>query len=209
MKIKNLFSASEIKDIENALTQAELGSDGEIVPIFAKSSGNYPGAQYILAILLAVAVTILVAFLSDSKSLIILSLILSLILGIKLVSKLPCLFRYFITTSEMEDEVSRRAREYFYSYGLGATKNGSALLIYVSCFERMAIVRTDLRSKDIVSDQDLQEVCDLITQGMKDKKPADGLIKAIEKHGNLLKEYFPNDSSVNPNELPNKLYLID
>jgi uncharacterized membrane protein len=58
--MKNFFNETEIKNIEEALAKAEIGSDGEIVPIFAKSSGNYQGSKYIFALLICVFCTALV-----------------------------------------------------------------------------------------------------------------------------------------------------
>lgn len=208
MKMKKLFSEIEIKNIEAAIVKAEQGSDGEIVPVFAKTSGNYHDAKYIFGILISVIATAIAVNFSESIPVIISSMILSVIFGVKLAGKFPVLSLPFITESKMKDEVNRRACEYFYSYNLGSTKHGSALLIYTSYFEHITIVRTDLRSKDIVSNQELQEVCNLVTSGMKKKKAVEGLISAIEKYGDLLRKYFPNNSS-NPDELPNKFYLID
>lgn len=209
MKMKKLFSEIEIKNIEAAIVKAEQGSDGEIAPVFAKTSGNYHDAKYILGILISMIATAIAVNFSESILVIISSMILSVIFGVKLAGKFPVLSLPFITESEMKDEVNRRACEYFYSYNLGSTKRGSALLIYTSYFEHMTIVRTDLRSKNVVSTQELQEVCNLVTSGMKKKKAAEGLISAIEKYGDLLRKYFPNNSSSNPDELPNKIYLID
>jgi len=207
--MRKLFNENEIQDIKEAIRRAELGSNGEIVPIFARSSGNYHAAKYIFTIFLTfIAAAITVKF-SNSDSLLLLILASSFILGINIAGQFPILCVPFITKSEMLEEVNRRACEYFYSYNLGSTHKGSALLIYTSCFEHITIVRTDLRSKDLVSHDELQEVCNLITQGMKNKKPAEGLISAIKKHGELLKRYFPNDSLINNNELTNRIHFIN
>lgn len=209
MKKQQLFTKEEIKKIEAALSKAEKGSDGEIVPIFAKVSGNYSAAKYIFALLLGIASLAIAFEFTDSKILTILAVILPVILGLNLVHFFPHIMALFTPKSQMRYEVERRACEYFYKYNLGATKKGSALLIYVSCFERMAVVKTDLCSTSIVPHSHLQEVCNLVTKGMKEKNPAQGLILAIEKYGKILKETFPNNSKENVNELPNKLILID
>ncbi len=209
MKMKKFFSEIEIKNIENALKEAEKGSDGEIVPIFAKSSAGYDSSRYIFALLLTIISTIIVIDFFDSKFLIALSLILSFSIGINITRICPSLCLPFINRSEIKDEVNRRACEYFYSYNLGNTKKGSALLIYISYYEHMAMVKTDLRDGKILANHDLQEICDLVTKGISENKAAEGLISAINKCGELLKKHFPNNSENNPNELPNKIYFID
>jgi putative membrane protein len=206
--MKKLFTETEIRNIEAALVEAEKGSDGEIVPIFSKISGKYDDARYILASLISIVVMMITLDLTTSKLIIFLSFILPFILIINLATFFPELCLPFISKKEMQDEVNRRASEYFYSYNLGSSKHGSGLLIYVSCFERMAVIKTDLRSNKVIHNQHLQNVCNLIVVGMKEKKIAANLVAAILQYGLILKETFPNNSADNPNELPNKLILI-
>jgi putative membrane protein len=131
----------------------------------------------------------------------------SVIVGLNIAHFFPQICLPLIAKSEMAEEVNRRAAECFYNYNLGNTKKGSALLIYVSNYEHIAVVKTDLRSGKKLSSKNLQEICDLVIDGIKNKNAAHGLILAIEKSGALLKQHFPNNSH-NPDELENKIYLI-
>jgi len=207
--MKKFFTESEIKKIEAALAEAEKHSDGEIVPILAKHSNNYSSSKYILAILITLISFAIVVDVSHSKLFLILSIIIPLIVGINLGRIFPVLCLPFIPHHEMQIQVNRRACECFYSYNLGNTKRGSALLIYVSEYEHIAFVKTDLRSGKILSNEQLQEICNLVIHGMKHKKQAEGLIAAIKEAGELLKKHFPNNSKKDHNELPNKVYFID
>lgn len=207
--MKEKFSEADIIKIEMALKKAEQFSDGEIVPIIAKSSDNYLGSRYVFSILLSLIVMGITLIFCSSGLLLLATLVLSLIAGIGLARFFPILCLPFILKQEMKEQTNRRACECFYNYNLGNTRRGSALLIYISCYEHMVLIKTDMRSGEIVTNDELQEICDLIITNIKNNTPSEGLIKAIEKAGEVLRGHFPTESKDTVDELPNKLYFVE
>ena len=54
MQAEKLFTTEEQAEIRKAITQAELKTSGEIVPVIASSSGRYDRAEDLFGLLLAV-----------------------------------------------------------------------------------------------------------------------------------------------------------
>jgi putative membrane protein len=222
-KSKNFLHDDAIKSVEEAIAHAEKDTLGEIVVAVARVSGKYDRAEDIFGLLLAIGILAVVwkhfampidphSFDNVTYSLgilpIIALIIVSFIAGSALATYVPILKIPFIPKNEAHEEVNRSAAECFYHYGIGKTINATGILLYISLYERIVVIKGDSAISKKVSQNSWNIVCREIIDGLKQKKADKGLVAAINQCGILLKEHFPS-SGQNINELPNRIYFID
>ncbi len=224
-KASNYFSDEDKKIIEDAIARAESNTSGEIVPVVASVSGRYDRSEDIFGVLFSL-ILLTIAWLytqeitpidgqweSEVKTVITLPwalaiIFLGFIVGAILASFFPVLRLIFISKKEMREEVGRKALEAFHQFRIRGTQGATGVLIYVSLYEHNVRVLGDEAISEKLKQQDWDDVCNLVVEGMKSKQPAEKLVEAIEICGQLLAEHFPIEED-DQNELPNKLQLID
>ena len=224
-KVSNYFSDEDKKIIEDAIARAESNTSGEIVPVVASVSGRYDRSEDIFGVLFSL-ILLTIAWLytqeitpidgqweSEVKTVITLPwalaiIFLGFIVGAILASFFPVLRLIFISKKEMREEVGRKALKAFHQYRIRGTQDATGVLIYVSLYEHNVRVLGDEAINEKLKQQDWDDVCNLVVEGMKSKQPAEKLVEAIEICGQLLAEHFPIEED-DQNELPNKLQLID
>lgn len=224
-KASNYFSDEDKKIIEDAIARAESNTSGEIVPVVASVSGRYDRSEDIFGMLFSL-ILLTIAWLytqeitpidgqweSEVKTVITLPwalaiIFLGFIVGAILASFFPLLRLIFISKKEMREEVGRKALDAFHQYRIRGTQGATGVLIYVSLYEHNVRVLGDEAINEKLNQQDWEDVCGLVVEGMKSKQPIDKLVEAIELCGQLLAEHFPIDDD-DQNELPNKLQLLD
>ena len=224
-KASKYFSDDKKKLIENAIAHAESNTSGEIVPVVASVSGRYDRAEDVFGILFSMLLlTITWLYTQEtnpiegqwgSEIITLITLPWSLaiiffgfIVGAALATLFPVLRLIFISKKEMQEEVERKAQEAFHQFRIRGTQGATGVLIYVSLYEHSVRVLGDEAISTKLKQENWDEVCDLVVEGMKSRQPVERLIEAIELCGQLLSEHFPiaeNDR----NELPNKLQFIN
>lgn len=217
------FSADEVARIERAVADAETRTSGEIVPVVAAVSGRYDRAEDLFGLVFAAALLSLVWLLFQGVETppwggglqVSLGLIPILIVvfggflsGAVLASFVPVLRLPFISRTEMAAEVDRSAAAAFHRCRVRATAGACGVLIYVSLYERMVRVLGDDAISARLSPSDWEQVCDLAVTGLREGDGAGGLVRAIEKAGELLAQHFPRGAA-DVDELPNQLVFID
>ena len=224
-KASNYFSDEDKKIIEDAIARAESNTSGEIVPVVASVSGRYDRSEDIFGVLFSLILLTIVwlytqeitpidgQWESEVKTVITLPwalaiIFLGFIVGAILASFFPVLRLIFISKKEMREEVGRKALEAFHQFRIRGTQGATGVLIYVSLYEHNVRVLGDEAISEKLKQQDWDDVCNLVVEGMKSKQPAEKLVEAIEICGQLLAEHFPIEED-DQNELPNKLQLID
>lgn len=222
-KASDFFSDEEQRQIADAVASAETMTAGEIVPVVATASGRYDRAEDIVGLatamlLLSVYWTYFQAPANSAWTVgntvaaplwpVLLIILGGFVAGAVLATVFPALRLPFISRQEMQQEVERRARETFQSQRVRATEASTGVLIYVSLYEHMVHVVGDDAVNAAVGAEQWQATVDMIVAGMKQKRPAEGLVKAIRHCGELLREPFPIREG-DRNELANRLVLLD
>ena len=128
--------------------------------------------------------------------------------GAVLATVVPAVRLPFISKAEIEAEVDRAARAAFHELRVRRTAEGTGILIYLSLFERTVRVLGDDAITGKLDQEQWTEVCDLVIQGIRAKRPAQGLKDAVLRCGDLLAEHFPIQPG-DRNELGNELRVID
>lgn len=225
MKASALFNQRDRERIAEAIAKAEEGTSGEIVPVVATASGRYDRAEDIFGILLALLTVAAAWLLFQGTSagaegwsagvelriglpMVLVTFIVGFAVGVALASRVVALRLPFILKSEMHEEVERSAAESFHRFRLRETAGATGILIYVSLYEHQVRVLGDSTISEKLSSGDWQAICDAVTDGMRQRRAADGLVHAIGLSGELLGRHFPREAG-DRNELANDLKLLD
>jgi putative membrane protein len=128
--------------------------------------------------------------------------------GAAIASRVAWLRRLFTPRRQMRDEVAARARTVFFDRRVHHTAGASGLLVYVSLYERMAILLADQSILDKVGQGSLDAWCAALTAALREGHPADAIAKAIALAGEKLGQVLPR-ATADVNELPDALVLLD
>ena len=101
----------------------------------------------------------------------------------------------------------REAMRQFFAQGLHQTENRTGVLIFASVAERYAEIVADAGIHAKVTPQVWDQRGRGADRGIKEGRPGDGFVAAIEQCGAVLAEHFP-PGALNRDELPNKLVEI-
>ncbi|MGN6589104.1 MAG: TPM domain-containing protein [Sphingomicrobium sp.] len=100
--------------------------------------------------------------------------------------------------------VRRRAITVFKAAAERRTAGRTGILIYLSIAERRAEIVADEAILKVTDDHTWGEAMTALIEGVRDGRPADGIVAAIERVGLVLAEKFPR-SAGDTNEIPDAL----
>jgi len=196
---KIFLSNDERARVETAVKEAEKLTAGEIVVMIISASYQYPLAIVIGAAAFALPLALIFTPLAGARLwiggqnmwLFLGFLTVFFILFHEIIKRIPWLKRFFISRKEIDDEVEEAAITNFFDQGLYRTRDQTGVLILISVFERRVWVLADRGINTRVSESQWDDIVKMITDGIKQKRPADAICEAVEKIGELLKTYFP------------------
>lgn len=196
---KIFLSNDERARVETAVKEAEKLTAGEIVVMIISASYQYPLAIVIGAAAFALPLALIFtptagAWLwigGQNMWLFLGFLTVFFILFHEIIKRIPWLKRFFISRKEIDDEVEEAAITNFFDQGLYRTRDQTGVLILISVFERRVWVLADRGINTRVSESQWDDIVKMITDGIKQKRPADAICEAVEKIGELLKTHFP------------------
>jgi len=222
-RASRLFDDETRRRIDAAVAAAESRTAVEIVPVVATASGRYDRAEDIAGLWLGiVALVVAWSFYPESRAeagswgglspaLEIVTYVAATLggffLGVILAMRVAPLRRLFTPRNEMRDDVATRARQVYFDSSVHHTAGGTGLLIYVSLFERLAVVLGDRTIVERLGEPALDELCATLTSAMR-ADPAGAIERTIRAAGEKLGAVLPRaDDDVN--ELPDALVTLD
>lgn len=135
------------------------------------------------------------------------SVLVGFIVGVWLTGLIPSLRRLFIPRSELTDEVDRLSQKMFFDSRIHHATTAGGILVFVSLFERRAVVLADQRVLAAVGQERIRAWCDRLTQQAGSAGVIPALCGAIEEIGRELSARFPVEP--NPqNLLPDALVTL-
>lgn len=221
--LHDLIPEADRDRINQAVRTAESASTAEIIPVIASSSGRYDRAEDLVGFwtgqIAFWGVWLFLPVSAESGSWSGLSsstqfacysaaCILGFIAGTVLASHIDALRWLFIPYHQMHEEVQSKARSVFFDQRVHHTQGSSGILIYISVFERQAMILADQSAFDAVGQQHLDELCQSLTCQLKAMSPASALIETISTLGQKLASCLPR-TAPSTNELPDALVLMD
>ncbi len=208
--MQSRLDESDLAAIEAAVARGESKTSGEIVPMIVRSSSYAGHVPLTIALLVFAFLSLFVPLFTEHSTIpsvywdvgiFVLSLFAAFIL-----SHVTAIRRALVPWPDQHSAVARRAQLEFYTTGIPATEGHTGVLIFISLFERRAIVLGD----DVISARLNQETWVAVVSEMLHKfgngSMRDGLVVAIEKVGEILAREFPIKPG-DVNELPNALVI--
>jgi putative membrane protein len=103
--------------------------------------------------------------------------------------------------------VNKRATELFLSKGLHLTERRTGVLLFASLADRHATIIADDAVRGQMGSARWAAASDALDDAVRHRRPADGLVEAVQFCGHALAEHHPaNPSDVN--ELPDEVVVI-
>jgi putative membrane protein len=196
--------------IEGAVLEAERSTAGEIVVALVGSCAEYGSAGWRLGAALALLCFLGVWIFAPEVGLGILlgAQVGGLVLG-HLLARIQVVRRSLVSDRFMQACAERRAWSAFAENGLARTAERTGILIFVALFERRVIVLGDEGVDRVLDpDESWEEVVDLILAGVREKRPAEGILAAVRRCGEILQTHLPAAPKA-LNQLPTALILED
>lgn len=223
-RASDLFNEEQRQQIETAVIEAEAKTACEIVPVVATASGRYDRAEDIIGLWLAVFAAIAVWLIFPSQSnesgswggtpfyvgvlALVFGILVAFVVGVLAGSRIAWLRRLFIPRKQILQEVSARAREVFFDKRVHHTSGATGMLIYVSLFERTAVVLGDREVLERLGQSSLDRLCQQLTKDLQQGDPTMAICSVIAEAGRQLAEPLPRAVD-DINELHDPLVLID
>ena len=204
--MKNLaikfLTEEEKREIETCVKEVEKNTSGEIVPLVVSASYHYPMSNMIGALIFGLLISVVVTLVfSIRKSwgggtaldlwLFPAVFAVSFLLFHELIKRISWLKRIFITKAEINEEVEEAALTSFYRNGLNNTRDRTGILIFISVFERRAFVLADEGINAKVDTGVWQEIVGTVVQGIRQRRQAQGICRAVRRCGDLIRKAFP------------------
>jgi putative membrane protein len=232
MDVKKFLTEEDLKKISAAVMAAELKTGGEIVPMVAADSDDYPEVPwrcgFILVSLLWMTLTVLSLAgvnltpaalfrlwdtgdnpLTGSPVVFVTLLSALVYLAGFFLSFLSPVRRLFVTRKRSAGEVRQAAMEAFLDSNVHVTKGHTGILIYLSLFERRVEIIADQGIHKALPDPDVwNEITAELVASIRAKKQAEGLIRAVERCGALLSGAVPREAD-DTNELSDGVRFRD
>jgi putative membrane protein len=196
------LTAAERERVTRCVREVEKSTSGEIVPLVRSSSYHYPAATLfgalVLSVVIASALTAADAAFKPWGGLSLVDLwvfpavfAVAFLVAYPLLRGIPALKRLFISRAEITEEIEEAALTAFYRHRLTETRDRTGILLFVSVYERRAVVLADKGINLKVAPETWKQVVDLIVQGIRDGRPAEGLCEAIARCGEIITAQFP------------------
>src|SRR5206468_5681528 len=113
--------------------------------------------------------------------------------------------RLFLTPGATKHRrVRRRAIAVFQAATAGRTAGKTGILIYLSLAERRAEIIADEAILKVTDDHTWGEAMHGMIEHLREGRPGDGIVAAVERVGSVLAEHFPRLAD-DTNEIPDKL----
>jgi putative membrane protein len=202
-----MITESDKARVVAAIREAEQRTAGEIFCVIARQSSDYrlvPVAWAAAAALFAPLP--LLALTNWSASFIYLLQIIAFLLVAVAMSHSRIRFR-IVPRQAQHDLAHAEAMRQFYAQGIDKTEHRTGVLIFASAAERYVEVVADAGINDKVSPDVWHDAVHALVSAVKDGRPADGFVAAIERCGAILAEHFP-PGALKRDELPDKLVEI-
>lgn len=219
-----LFTKEQQQSIDAAVAAAESQTSAEIVPAIAVASGRYDRPEDIFGLWVGGTVMATLFLLVPNAeygtgywggfsaftklAFMLTGLVLGFVIGTTAAGMLPRLRRPFTPRSQMDEEVSARARQVFYDGRVYKTDKNLGVLIYFSLYERAVVILADDRVIEAIGIGFLNELCDTASAALPGNDVTVVMCNTIKTLGDKLAATLPRQPD-DIYQLPNNLLLVD
>jgi putative membrane protein len=198
---------TDMQRVVEAIRVAESRTAGEIFCVITRASSSYRLVPIAWAALLALLVPLpLIFWTLWPTSTIYLAQLAVFVIAAGILST-PTVRYYIVPRRAMHRRAHAEAIRQFLAQGLHLTEERTGILIFASLAERYAEIVADAGINAKVQPVAWQDAVNAMIAAIKEHRPADGFVTAVERCGALLAEHFP-PGAINRDELPNKLVVM-
>ena len=202
-----MISEADNRRIVAAIRAAEARTSGEIYCVIAHACGGYRMVPIAWAALLAFAVPWpLIRFTSWPAGTIYL-VQLATFIAAALVLSLPAIRFRIVPRRTLHARAHVEALRQFLAQGIHLTDKRTGVLIFASAAERYAEIVADRGINAKVASDAWAGAVAAMVAAIKEGRPGDGFVAAVELCGAELARHFP-PGELNPNELPDRVVEI-
>ncbi|MDH3255651.1 MAG: hypothetical protein OEM62_11710 [Acidobacteriota bacterium] len=211
--VSDIFTPAAEAEIRAAVDRAEEGTAGEIVPFVVAQSDSYEGSLWKGATFGALSLSLVAAAVwsvyqpwgPPLVAWLIAPPLVGASLGFLAAGAVPALRRVLIGAEVMETRVRRRASVAFLEEEVFRTRERTGILLFLSLFERRALVLGDAGINRKVREEEWEALVSRLAAGIHDRRAVAALVMAIEECGDLLRrrgvEVRPDDMDELSDEL--------
>lgn len=210
--MKPVLSNQELKDLARVIGEVEQDTTGELRLILVERSSR---ASHTFSFLFLLLLTLVLCGAWILRHSIILSGFGSFLMPLACVvaglsafglSRWSFLQRRLAWPADVDHQVRMRAELEFHREGLAKTSERTGILIFLSLFERQAVVLADEGIAARMPSSTWNDVVLMVVEGVRKGHLKDNLERAIRHCGSLLKKEFPAQPG-DRNELPNRVLV--
>jgi putative membrane protein len=202
-----MISQADRERISEAIRAAETRTSGEIFCVIARHASDYRLVPLAWAAALALVVPAPLIYFTLWPASVIYLVQLLVFIATALVLSLPGIRFHIVPRRTQRERAHVQAMQQFFAQGLDRTENRTGVLIFAAVAERYAEIVADAGINAKVTPQVWEAAIGALIAGIKQGRPGDGFVAAIEQCGAVLAEHFP-PGALNRDELPNKLVEI-
>ncbi len=202
-----MISDTDKLRVTAAIHAVEALTAGEIYCVIARRSSEYRLVPVAWAAALALFVPLPFLYLTAwSAPVVYLLQIIAFLLSVVVLSQPAIRFR-IVPRRARHDRAHAEALRQFHVQGIDKTEHRTGVLIFASAAERYVEVVADSGINDKVSSAVWDDAVQALVSAVKDGRPGDGFVAAIERCGAVLAEHFP-PGALKRDELPDRLLVI-
>ena len=201
-----ISDADKLRIVE-AIRVAEEKTAGEIFCVIARACDDYELVPIAWAAAVALAVPLSLVYFTAWPAGIIYLLQLAAFVATAVALSMPMIRFHIVPKSRMRDRAHAEAMRQFLAHGIHLTEQRTGVLIFASVAERYAEIVADSGINDKVSPDAWTGAIAAMISAIRDGRPGDGFVAAVELCGAELARHFP-PGALNPDELPNRVVEI-
>src|ERR1700756_3775122 len=202
-----MISQADRERIAEAIRAAETKTSGEIFCVIARHASDYRLVPLAWAAAIALVVPAPLIYFTLWPASVIYLVQLLVFIAMALVLSLPGIRFHIVPRRTQHERAHVQAMQQFFAQGLDRTENRTGVLIFAAVAERYAEIVADAGINAKVTPQVGEAAIGALIAGIKQGRPGDGFVAAIEQCGAVLAEHFP-PGALNRDELPNRLVGI-
>ena len=190
-----------------AIREAETHTAGEIFCVIAKHSGDYRLVSVAWGAAIALATPLPFLYLTTWSAPVVYLLQIVAFLIATLALSHPAVRPRMVPRRARHDAAHAEAMRQFHVQGIEKTEHRTGVLIFASAAERYVEVVADAGINDKVTQDVWDGAVSVLVAAIKNGRPAEGFVAAIERCGSVLAAHFP-PGALKRDELPDKLLEI-
>src|SRR5262245_23104549 len=203
-----MISQADKARIAEAIRAAEAKTSGEIFCVIARHASDYRLVPLAWAAAIALVVPAPLIYLTLWPASVIYLVQLLVFIAAALGLSLPAIRFHIVPRRTRHERAHVQAMQQFFAQGLHHTENRTGVLIFAAVAERYAEIVADVAGINAkVTPQVWHAAIGALIAGIKQGRPGDGFVAAVEHCGAVLAEHFP-PGALNRDELPNRLVEI-